>query len=78
MHTTRNLLFELNRVWPALTAGGAMLVDDIERNSAFAAFTRAHPQAQAIIVAADDGHALIGCLVKRARGRDARAPGAGG
>jgi methyltransferase family protein len=76
MHTTRNVLFELNRVWPALTAGGAMLVDDIERNSAFAAFTRAHPQAQAIIVAADDGQALVGCLLKPASSGDVSASGA--
>ena len=40
MHTTRNVAFELGQVWPALRDGGVVVVDDVERNSAFAAFGR--------------------------------------
>jgi hypothetical protein len=33
MHTARNVRFELEPVWPALTPGGAVLIDDVERTS---------------------------------------------
>jgi len=32
MHTARNLRFELDRIWPALPAGGFVLVDDVDYN----------------------------------------------
>jgi hypothetical protein len=66
MHTTRNLSFELNTVWPALAPGGAALIDDVERNRGFTTFTSAHPQAAAVLFCADDGIALFGCLIKPA------------
>jgi hypothetical protein len=68
MHTTRNVGFELDTVWPALAPGGVAVIDDVERNRGFAAFTRAHPQADAVVFAADDEMALFGCLVKPAEG----------
>jgi predicted O-methyltransferase YrrM len=64
MHTTRNVGFELSVVWPALAPGGIVLLDDVERNRAFAAFTREHPEADALLFEADDGRALFGCLRK--------------
>jgi hypothetical protein len=30
MHTTRNVVFELEQVWPALAPGGVALIDDVE------------------------------------------------
>jgi predicted O-methyltransferase YrrM len=63
MHTARNVRFELDQVWPALR-GGAALVDDVERNVAFGRFTRAHPEADALLCPADDGRALFGCLLR--------------
>jgi Methyltransferase domain len=38
-HSERNVLFELSRVSPALTSGGAMVVDDIDLNRGFQSFT---------------------------------------
>jgi hypothetical protein len=64
MHTTRNVRFELDVIWPALAPGGAALIDDVERNRAFGVFTRAHPEAAAVVFSADDGRALFGCLLK--------------
>jgi Methyltransferase domain len=66
MHTTRNVRFELESIWPALRPGGAVLIDDVEKNAAVAEFLRDHPGTLSMICAADDGEALIGCLVKAA------------
>ena len=46
LHTTNNMLFEFNSVWPRLSSGGFLIVDDAEDNSAFTSFaerTRATP-----------------------------------
>jgi predicted O-methyltransferase YrrM len=64
MHTTRNVRFELESVWPALQGGGAAVIDDVERNTALGQFLETHPETQSLICQSDDGHALIGCLVK--------------
>jgi hypothetical protein len=64
MHTTRNVSFELDRVWPALTPGGVALIDDVERNVAFNSFAAAHAEATALVFAADDRRALFGVLVR--------------
>jgi len=63
MHTARNVRFELDQVWGGLR-GGAALVDDVERNAAFGRFSRAHPEADALVCRADDGRALFGCLLR--------------
>jgi hypothetical protein len=39
-HSRYNMLFEMNRAWTALRPGGAMVVDDIDLNPAFAEFSR--------------------------------------
>jgi hypothetical protein len=69
MHTTRNLRFELERVWPALATGGAALIDDVEKNEATAQFLGDHPRTPFVISASDDDKVLIGCIVKRDVGR---------
>lgn len=65
MHTTRNLRFELESVWPALSPGGAVLIDDVERNRATADFLKAHPDADGMICPAEDGRAVLALIVKR-------------
>lgn len=65
MHTTRNVDFELECIWPALRAGGAVLIDDVERNRATGQFLARHPDAQGIICRAEDRRALIAVIVKR-------------
>jgi predicted O-methyltransferase YrrM len=64
MHTTRNVRFELEVVWPALAAGGVAVVDDVEKNRGLGAFVRAHPDARAVVFPADDRKTLFGCLIK--------------
>lgn len=76
MHTTRNVRFELQQVWPRLRPGAAVLIDDVEKNAAMAQFLQAHPDAASMICASDDGEVLIGCLVKRGGVASAPAPAA--
>jgi predicted O-methyltransferase YrrM len=64
MHTTRNVTFELTRAWPALVAGGAALIDDVERNHGLQRFLAAHPDVCAVVCPAADGGALLACLLK--------------
>jgi predicted O-methyltransferase YrrM len=63
-HTARNVGFELGCVWDKLSPGGAVVVDDVEKNRAFGVFSDAHPDAPAVICAADDGRAMFGCQIK--------------
>lgn len=67
MHTARNLRFELEQVWPALPPGGAMLIDDVERNAATGRFMQTRPNVPAAICSAEDGEVLIAALVKPRR-----------
>ena len=67
MHTARNLRFELEQVWPALAPGGAMLIDDVEKNVATGQFRQARSETPAVTFTSDDGEVLIGCLVKSSR-----------
>jgi hypothetical protein len=53
LHSRRNVLFELERVWPALKPGGAIVVDDIDASSAFHEFLAAHPGHAALIAEAE-------------------------
>jgi len=66
MHTTRNVGFELAQVWPALRDGGVVVVDDVERNSAFAAFGAAKADWRAVAGKADDDRAIVGVALKQA------------
>ena len=63
-HTARNVRFELEQVWPALPPGGAVLIDDVEKNAATGEFIRAHPDARPVIGRSDDGDVLIACIIK--------------
>jgi hypothetical protein len=64
MHTTRNLRFELEQVWPALRPGGVVLIDDVEKNVATGRFLKAHPETASVIAPSDDGKVLLACIVK--------------
>lgn len=63
-HTERNVSFELAAAWSALV-DGALVADDINLSSAFAAFGRAHPESARLVAHADDESALIGIALKR-------------
>jgi hypothetical protein len=40
LHSERNVRFELDRAWAALTANGALVVDDVDANWGFRSFTQ--------------------------------------
>ena len=44
-HTRRNLMFELQHAWAALTPRGAVIVDDVDLNCGFHTFCRTYPEA---------------------------------
>jgi len=64
MHTTRNVVFELEHVWPALSDEGAALLDDVEKNAATKKFIRAHPGTPVVVSPSYDEKVLLACLVK--------------
>jgi predicted O-methyltransferase YrrM len=64
MHTTRNVQFELDQVWPVLATKGAAVIDDVERNAATGRFVEAHRDTPAVLCPSDDNEALIACLIK--------------
>lgn len=66
-HTARNVRFELEEAWRALAPGGAVLIDDVEKNGATGEFLHAHPDVRSVIGRSDDGEVLVACLVKSGR-----------
>jgi predicted O-methyltransferase YrrM len=52
-HAERNLRFELDRAWPTLHPGGALLVDDIDSNWGFQSFTQAFSGYNSLVCEAD-------------------------
>jgi Methyltransferase domain len=66
MHTTRNVLFELNTAWEALRAGGMILVDDVDLNRGFELFAGSRgDEASVIVGTSDDGERILGLIRKR-------------
>jgi hypothetical protein len=52
-HTERNVRFEVDRAWPTLRSGGAIVIDDIDANWAFRSFTQAVPDCASIVCEAE-------------------------
>jgi hypothetical protein len=48
-----NVRFELDRAWATLRPGGALLVDDIDRNWGFRSFTESFPGHRSLICQAE-------------------------
>jgi predicted O-methyltransferase YrrM len=63
MHTERNVLFELERVWPALTDHGAIVVDDVDYNRGLERFVAATAGTQALLGAHEQGQRVFGVLL---------------
>jgi hypothetical protein len=53
MHSNRNVMFELEWAWRYLSAGGVIVVDDIDVNSVFDTFTKAHPEHPSFVCTAE-------------------------
>jgi len=68
-HTTRNVLFELERVWKVLVDGGVILVDDVGYNRGFGLFTTSKKNLWSIVGRSDDGEGLVGLTVKLPQAR---------
>jgi Methyltransferase domain len=71
-HTTRNVLFELERVWKVLADGGVILVDDVGYNRGFGLFTTSKKNLWSIVGRSDDGEGLVGLTVKSPQARPRR------
>ena len=53
LHSERNVRFELDRAWPHLRAGGAIVVDDIDVNRGFLSFTQSFSNHHAFVCEAE-------------------------
>jgi hypothetical protein len=53
MHSNHNVMFELECAWRYLSAGGVIVVDDIDANPAFDTFTKAHPEHASFVCTAE-------------------------
>jgi predicted O-methyltransferase YrrM len=53
MHSNRNVMFELECAWRYLSAGGVIVVDDIDANPAFDTFTKAHREHPSFVCTAE-------------------------
>jgi predicted O-methyltransferase YrrM len=64
LHSERNIRFELERAWPAVRSGGAVVVDDVHMNAAFHRWLARTPNARGIVCRADDGQALFAIAIR--------------
>jgi hypothetical protein len=66
LHTAENTLFEMEQAAGAMSAGGVMLVDDIDSHLGFATFAERHPDYQTIICPSADRNGMFGIAVSAA------------
>jgi len=66
LHTAENTVFEMEQASSALSAGGVMLVDDIDSHTGFATFAKRHPEYQTIICPSADRDGMFGIAVNTA------------
>lgn len=62
-HTERNILFELEAAWPAITRG-AVVADDVQQSPGFARFAAPRPEGTTFVFEADDASAMFGIALK--------------
>jgi len=56
LHSESNVRFEMDRAWPALRPGGAIIVDDIDLNRGFRSFTQSFSSHHSIVCEAEPLH----------------------
>jgi hypothetical protein len=56
LHSERNVRFEMDRAWVALSPKGAVVVDDIDANWGFHSFTQTFPAHKSLICEAEPLH----------------------
>jgi hypothetical protein len=62
LHTTGNVLFELDTAWPGLAQGGMVLVDDVEENSGFSRFVDHTPDLDWAVAKEAERSGLVGAI----------------
>lgn len=76
LHSEHNVLFEMERAWPILRPGGAVVVDDIDTNAGFRSFMPAHADHEYLVCEAEpvrpdlrrfNNKGLFGIVLKRPR-----------
>jgi hypothetical protein len=63
LHTTENTAFEMEQAASAMSAGGVMLIDDINSNMGFTIFAKRHPGYQTIVCPSADRNGMFGIAV---------------
>ncbi len=66
LHTAENTLFEMEQAASAMSAGGVIVVDDIDSHMGFAMFAQRHPGYETIICASADRNGMFGIAVNTA------------
>jgi hypothetical protein len=73
LHTARNMCFELDTVWPALTPGGIAVVDDVDHSLGFRRFIDRAAPAAWLTARHVTGSGLWGAAVKAGPAEAGRA-----
>jgi hypothetical protein len=73
LHTGRNVRFELDAIWPALSDRGVAFVDDISHSLGFHSFTQVAAPSGRLAASHDDGGGIWGVAVKAGPEREAFA-----
>lgn len=63
LHTAANTLFEMEQAAAVMSAGGVILVDDIDSHASFTTFAGRHPEYRAIICPSADRTGMFGIAV---------------
>jgi hypothetical protein len=64
LHTSRNTRYEMGQVYPALSTGGLMIVDDISTHQGFSTFANSVRGNRTLVCRSADGLGLFGILHK--------------
>jgi Methyltransferase domain len=75
LHTGRNVRFELEAIWPALSDCGVAVVDDIDHSPAFHSFTQAAAASNKVAATHQDEGGIWGVAVKGGSRRPSPSPG---
>jgi hypothetical protein len=66
LHTTKNVVFEMQQAASVMAPGGVMLIDDVKTHEGFGIFARKHPEYQTIICPSADRLGMFGIAINTA------------
>jgi hypothetical protein len=67
LHSERNVRFEIDQAWGALSSKGALVVDDIDANWGFHSFTQTYRPENSLICEAEPLHPDLRRFNKKGR-----------